>query len=189
MSRARNRIFVAIALPQRFKNQLLKIQDNWIGLPIRPTKPENLHITLVFLGYMDDQEMYQICKLTRETIAGQSSFELAFNRIYLALDKDSPRMIWLAGEPNRGIAQLKASLEGAYLDSDQSNFTRPEKQIFRPHITLARIKPQDWQRLPNKPIIEEKVDMRFRVDSVQVMQSALKPDGPEYVILESVELE
>ncbi len=42
--------------------------------------------------------------------------------------------------------------------------------------------------MPHKPVIDEKIKVEFSVDSVQVMQSILKPTGPEYVVLEDVEL-
>ena len=47
-----NRIFIAVNLPENVKKKLAEYEENWLDLPIRWTKKENLHITLVFLGYL-----------------------------------------------------------------------------------------------------------------------------------------
>ncbi len=188
MSQNRKRIFIAINLPERVKNQLIKIQYKWAGLPIYWTKPENLHITLVFLGYMEDEEMYQVCQLTKQALSEEDGFEIKLNRVCLALNHKLPRMVWARGEINQELVKIKTKLENTFLNSSQSDFTKPDKKVFHPHITLGRINLRQWQQMPQKPIIEEEINLSFMVDSVQVMQSLLKSGGAEYIPLESVEL-
>lgn len=188
MNSHRKRIFTAINLSEDIKGRLLKISREWTGLPVRWIKPDNLHITLVFIGYVEDEELYEICRLAKETIVGQGGFLLKLNRVCLGPSDNSPRMIWAEGEPDQRLKKLKVNLEKAFLDSSKSNFAKVEKQAFRPHITLGRINSQQWSRMPQKPHINKEINLEFSVDSVEVMQSLLKPSGPDYIILESIDL-
>ena len=61
-----HRVFIAINLPGKIKKELAKIQSQWPRLPIRWTKSENLHITLIFLGNLSDEEVGQTCIITNE---------------------------------------------------------------------------------------------------------------------------
>ena len=74
----RRRIFIAINLPEEIKEKLASQQEKIEDLftpyrseasgsgPIRWTKKDNLHITLIFLGYISNEELLEICKITRE---------------------------------------------------------------------------------------------------------------------------
>ncbi len=53
----RPRVFIAINLPEDIKNELISFQKKWPNLPCRWTKKENLHITLLFLGHLNEEEL------------------------------------------------------------------------------------------------------------------------------------
>ena len=65
-----------------------------------------------------------------------------------------------------------------------------EKREFSPHITLARIKTWQWREIEpeERPEIEREIDLNFEVNSIEVMESAIKRTGAEYNILESIKL-
>ncbi len=177
----KHRIFLAVNLPESIKKKLLEFQRQWSDLPVRWTKEPNLHITLVFLGYLSNEEMLEICRLTRQVAQKHQSFEIKLKRIYLGPPDRPPRMIWLEGEENDALTKLKNNLEEKLLNHRES---RP----FRVHITLARIRQEEWRSLPDKPEISQEISLIFPVNSIEIMESYLSRKGPDYTVLESIEL-
>jgi 2'-5' RNA ligase len=184
----KRRIFLAINLPDQIKKKLLEFQREWADLPVRWTKESNLHITLVFIGYIDDEEMLEICRLTKEIVQKHQSFEINLKRICLGPPHRPARMIWLEGEVNPALAQLRDDLEEVLFDSTRSGFSKRENRAFRPHITLARIRLPEWRHLTTKPEIDKEVSLVFPVETVEVMESHLSRGGAEYAVLESIKL-
>lgn len=181
----KHRIFIAINLPQDIINQLASYQKKWPELPVRWTNKENLHITLSFLGYLTDIEMGEICLVTKEVANNHNSLEVNLNKIsYGSLDKKPPRMVWARGEKSKELSILKNNLE--YNFSEKINFL-PEKRSFSPHITLARIKTFEWRAIEpeERPEINENIDLNFTVESIEVMESKLRRNGPMYAVVES----
>ena len=184
----KRRLFIAINLPENIKNRLVEYQKKWAYLPVRWTIKPNLHITLVFIGYVDDNEMYEICKIVREIAGRHSPFIINLERIILGPPNKFPRMFWVEGRVNEEIAKLKNDLEDSLLKSDNSGYKKKENRAYRPHITLGRIKQGQWRKLDFRPKIDEKFEFSFPVETIEVMQSNLKRTGAEYSVLESVEL-
>ncbi|MCK4453781.1 RNA 2',3'-cyclic phosphodiesterase [Candidatus Parcubacteria bacterium] len=183
------RIFIAINLPEKIKKELLSEQEKWPELPIKWVKPDNLHITLIFLGNINDQEILEIDKTVKGITARHQPFSINLNRIcYAPPKKIPPRMVWAEGEKVKELADLKQDLEKSLIDSG-INFT-PENRDFRPHITLGRIKTWEWSRIEpeERPEIDEEISLNFPVNSIEMMESQLKRGGAEYAILESVKL-
>jgi 2'-5' RNA ligase len=168
----KHRIFLAINLPEPIKKKLLGFQREWADLPVRWTKPANLHITLFFIGYVTDQEMLEICQLTRQIVQKHEPFEIKLERICLGPPKRPPRMIWAEGQRNEALSKLK---------NDLGEIGGNDYPIFRPHITLAR-------DLKTRPKINKEISLSFLVNSVEVMESHLSRGGAEYAVLESVPL-
>ena len=145
-----------------------------------------MHLTVVFVGYASNEETLKICQMTKKAAEQYESFNLNFQRICLGPPRKPPRLIWLEGEKNQALIALKKELEKNLVGAAR-NF-RSEYRDLMPHITLARIKQMEWQRLQQKPEIEEAVDFNVLVNSIEVMESELKRTGPEYTVLELVQL-
>ncbi|HUS49948.1 MAG TPA: 2'-5' RNA ligase family protein, partial [Candidatus Paceibacterota bacterium] len=77
----RQRVFIAINLPEDIKKKLTDYQEKWPELPIRWTKKDNIHITLFFLGYLNNEEIVEVCKMTKEVASRRSSFFVNLNKI------------------------------------------------------------------------------------------------------------
>jgi len=181
---ARHRIFIAINFPPRTKKEFVSYQKKWGDLPIRWTRENNLHLTLVFLGSVDDRDLPEVIERTNKAAENHHPFSIDFNRIFLGPPGRTPRMFWLEGRENQELSDLKADLAG---ELEALSF-KEEKRSFRPHITLGRIKMDSWARLQNKPKIEEKISVILPVNSIEIMESHLKSTGPDYFILESINL-
>lgn len=187
----RHRIFIAINLPEEIKKELVDFQKKWPDLPARWTKPKNIHITLAFLGYLTDQELFEVSKIVKEVASKYQPFEVKLNKVcYGPLEKKPARMIWAVGEKSEKFGSLRKDLERRLAESQNVRYI-PEKREFSPHITLARIRQWEFRRIEpeERPEINEDINFNFEVNSIEIMQSQLKRGGAEYSIFESFELE
>ncbi len=185
----KRRIFIAINLPEQIKKRLLDLQKEWADLPVQWTKVSNLHITLVFIGYVDDEEMLEICRLIKEIGPKHQAFEVKLDQVCLGPLNRPPRMIWAKGKISPQLTQLRDDLEQKLFNSVSKGFNQQKTRAFSPHITLARIRQREWRTLGIKPSIDKKISLSVPVASIEVMESHLSRDGAEYAVLESVELE
>lgn len=184
----RHRIFIAINLPEAIKNRLASYQKNWPTLPIRWTKKENLHITLMFLGYLTDEELLETIKITQKVAKKHQPFILNLKKIvYGPPKKMPPRMIWIEGEKSKELSNLQNDLENSFFSSSLIKGLEKEERVYTPHITLGRIKTWEFRQIEpeERPIVEEEINLNFGVNSIEVMESELKRGGAEYTILET----
>lgn len=184
----RQRVFIAINLPDQIKGQLISYHLKWPELPVRWTKKNNLHITLVFLGYVREEEILGLLNDVKGAVSKHQSFVIKLKRIYYGPDEKSPRMIWVEGEESEELGRLEKDLKGALAGLPPESGKKEERKIYIPHITLGRLKQWEFRRIEpeERPQINENIDLGFEVNSVDVMESHLKRGGPEYTILESV---
>lgn len=188
----KRRIFIAINLPEKIKKQLKEYREQHEELPVRWTKTNNLHLTLVFIGYVDNEQMLEACKITRKVAEETEPFFINFKRIItgpvaLRQAQGKPRMIWLEGEVNEELARLKSRLEEALL-AGNTGLQKAETRSFSPHLTLARVKSGEQEAGLNATDVETKFSLQLDVNSIEVMESDLKFDGAEYATLEECPL-
>lgn len=172
----KKKIFVEVGIPNPIKRRLMQKIAPWKELPVKWMKEENLHITVSFIGYVDESVVPDICQKINEAVADFESFEIAFDRIELGPDADDPKMIWFSGKQSAELGKLNETIEQALGMHPQQH-----KEFF-PHITLGRIRKIKWDALPQKPVINEKFAIAMVVESVSVMDS--RGGGAEYVPLE-----
>ncbi len=195
----KQRIFFALNLPEKIKEELSNYQKEIGGLfsffdgdVIRWTKKENLHITLKFLGYVNDKELLGLSQALKEATASQKRFSLKLTKICygpLPLER-VPRMVWVVGEPSREIVYLNEEIENL-VSKISKRYQEKGKRKFTPHITLGRIRQWQWQRIEpeERPSIERDLDLPLKVCSVEIMESILKKGGAEYKIIQSFSLQ
>jgi 2'-5' RNA ligase len=156
-----------------------------IGVGVKWTVKDNLHITLEFLGDLTDEELGNVCRVAGEVSKRHKIFSISLNKIlYGPPKKNPPRMVWVEGEKSDELADLKEDLQECLLEEIKF---RPDGQGFTPHITLARISEWAFRQIEpeERPEINEDIDLTFTVESIEVMESELKRSGPTYTILES----
>jgi len=176
----KKKIFVEIEVPNNLKRRLtLKISD-WSELPIKWMKEENFHITVAFVGYVDESMLPEICQKVKESVENFEAFDLEFDRIELGPNPEDPKTVWLTGEPCVELGMLNEEVERAL------GMRPTAHKEFRPHITLGRIRKLKWDELAEKPVIAEKLHVSMTVDSLSIMES--KGGGAEYVSLEECPL-
>jgi len=192
-----HRIFIAINLPEKIKDELEKLEKETAELfpeetsrgLVRWVKKDNLHITLLFLGYIEEENIPQICKIVNKIAKTQNPFSLEFKKVlYGPPNKIPPRLIWVDLEKSAELTDLVKKLKEKV---EETGFLeKMEKREFSPHITLGRIRTWQWKRIEpeERPDIKKDISLNFEVNSVEVMESQLKRSGAEYAILETCNL-
>lgn len=184
----RHRIFIAINLPHDIRKSLTSFEKKWQDLPARWTPLENLHITLVFLGDITDEELGETCIAVKEVSKKHRLFDIVLDQIGYGPDKKTPpRMLWASGQKSEELSLLKKDLEDSLLEKV---IFKPEERSFSPHITLARINTLAWRAIEpeERPEVAENIDINFTVELLEVMESELTRQGPRYTIIESHQL-
>lgn len=189
------RVFIAISLPENIRKKLANYKGKWPEIPAKWVKDFNLHITLSFLGYVKDEELMEIIKKTESVCKNHSGFEIKLSKIVFGPTGKKPaKMIWAVGDKNENLSKLANDLEKALFSGINQNMEKylPKKKekIFSSHVTLARLKQFQMNRIePDEiPEIDEDINFNFEVNSVEIMETELKKSGPTYIVLESIQL-
>jgi 2'-5' RNA ligase len=109
------------------------------------------------------------------------TFDISFGEIRKAPTEGNPKIIWLEGDFNPELTEIKNKTEEA-LSYQKGDFRK-----FAPHITLARIK-KPKETLVGKNI-NKKINLMVPVRSVEIMESLMERGGRAYYMLDSVSLE
>lgn len=163
----KRRLFVGISLSEALKKRLVRDMSAWTPAKeaLILTVPDNLHVTLFYLGFVEEEEVPEVCRKVGEASQGIPSFELTFTEMALVDGPEHPKMIWLTGEPSEPLKNLREAVEKTF-----SSFVASKKS-FRPHVTLAKIKKAKWQKLPEKPKLKDGVLFVDPVESISVFES------------------
>ncbi len=185
------RTFIAIDLDDPSREALARLSRRLArALPTaRIVAPETLHITLAFLGELDDLRITDAIEATREAAVGATPFWLAPGRIGVFGPDYAPRVIWVAigGQTGR-LQSLQRHLTRAL---EARGFTLDGKP-FAPHLTLARLTAPvsedtalrlDQLRSEPPPRAES-----WKVEDVRVMRSNLSQTGARYTPLAVIPL-
>lgn len=161
------RLFIGLPLSPALKKRLRREMERWPEEATLPTRETNLHVTVFYLGFILEDDIYDISQKIAAVTEGMPSFDLAFSRIEGIESEEDPKMIWLSGEPSDELRVLRQELERVF-----TNFTH-DKKAFRPHVTLAKLKRARWAALPKKPIIQKDVNFVEPVEEVVLYESLI----------------
>lgn len=182
------RCFVAVDLPPETKRKLGRlIQElrKHFG-DLKWVEPENLHITLKFLGEVPEAKLQAVERTLTETVRGFGPFTLRLGELgYFGSERDL-RVLWLAVE--EGVDPLKELAERVEAAMERIGFAR-EKRAFQAHLTLARAR--RGRRTPFRPrtVPSELQRQKIPVREVILFQSILRPEGPIYRKLRAFSLQ
>jgi len=183
-----HRTFIAINLQNNIKDKILDYRKDFLHIPAKWVEKENLHITLNFLGNLDDTQLMETIGIIEGVVENYESFVLNIEQMGFD-NKKPPRLIWLTLKKNQILNNLYQELEDNIYNLDSYQFKTREQRNFNAHITLARIKGFEAKRLQEQDFdIKKTLNLSFEVNSIEIMESELKKTGPEYTILRSFEL-
>ncbi len=174
------RSFIAIELPETVKKALAEFQQELgkCGADIRWGRPENIHLTLKFLGNIEEDKADIIAEKIKRTCKGHSGFKIGILGTGVFPNKRSPRVLWAGIDLNDDIMTLQNGIEEAMASL---GFER-EKRRFSPHLTLGRFRSSRGKQavLDKMDSYRENIFGIMDVDSVLLMRSDLDPDGAKH---------
>jgi RNA 2',3'-cyclic 3'-phosphodiesterase len=179
------RTFLAVELPAPVKDALRRRIDQLAQqMPdVRWVNVASLHLTLAFLGELDDNRVAAASEAAETVARANQPFTLRLAGVGAFGSARSPRVLWvgLAGEQARFLS-MQSALAAAL---ESRGFPR-EARPFAPHLTLARIKARladssldALARAQSQPA----VDVAWQVDAIAVMKSELLRSGAPYTAL------
>lgn len=186
------RTFIAIELPKEIKDALASLQGQLMtsGADVKWVKPENIHLTLKFLGERDEKKLEKIAAVLEEVAKNKNVFQAEVSSIGAFPRIDSPRVIWIGIE--KGDSETKEIAEE--LEEKIAKIGIPkEDRPFSSHITIGRTRSSlnqeklitGLRKLENKI---EKQTMHFSVTKITLFKSTLTPKGPVYEALKETSL-
>jgi 2'-5' RNA ligase len=175
------RTFIAVNLNPDIKEYLTFLQTNLSipGTKIKWVEKTNLHLTMKFLGYISLEETELIKSILKENTVRCSPFIIKLSsHLGIFPNYQMPRIVWV------GIQEGLSELEGLYNDLENNlankGFPREDKGFYG-HITIGRVK--FVKNKANFIQIAKRIDVNNlsqAVDSIDLMESQLTPNGPIY---------
>lgn len=187
------RAFIAVELPPPTRDMLADIVRHLasrVDGGVRWTRPESLHLTLRFLGNIDEESVPAVSEVVSRCAESARPFEVALGRIGGFERLRAMRVIWMSIAGDLGpLTELNSSVEG---ELESLGFAR-ERRAFRPHITLGRVRdgaPVPQRRAVAEALAGEAVEegATLPVESVSLIRSVLAPGGSEYTRLHTARL-
>jgi len=179
------RAFVAVAIPEGIKNQLAGIQSRLkrAAAEVKWTRPEGIHLTLRFLGYLSDDAIAKVRDAMAVVGREFSAFTVEIKGSGTFPERGRPRVIWA------GISQGEKELQAVFARLEQELIARglgEADKPFRGHLTLGRVKTgknvdklvEYLQRETGKSF------GAFEVRGICLFRSQLHPEGAVYTVLQ-----
>lgn len=168
----KRKLFIGIDLDPFLKKMLAKSIDGWRDLPVRWHPESSLHLTLLYLGYVHEDQMDDVADRIEEVCSEKEAFDVQFERIELGYkdaekkhDPKDAKLVWLTGTVSEELKDLRQGLEENF-----DMFVR-EKKIFRPHVTLGRMRMKKWQEQKVFPVIAQDMQIALDISTVTLFES------------------
>lgn len=180
------RLFVAVPIQEKSRREIINaiITDPTVKrMPVRWTAVQNLHLTLQFLGDVEERKIPEIKAILNKFEFSGFPGSLCFTRLGAFPDHDAPRVLWLGIKENKnlGIIQhdLTSALSGMGFNTDGKK--------FKPHLTLGRVRENVRFGTDNYVYLEQLVSAAVVSDSpldrITLFESVLRPCGPIYSVI------
>ena len=156
------------------------------GANVKLVEPENIHITLKFLGDTSEDHVSNIEEIMKNSVNGLESFEIKLKNVGVFPNQNYIKVVWIGIEKGEKIAQISNKI-----DEELSKLGyKKEKRGFSAHLTVARVRSaKNKEKLLQ--IIEKYRDIEFlsfKVESIKLKKSELTPKGPIYTTLNDVKI-
>lgn len=175
------RLFIAIKIHPSVKyiDTFKQISSSLRHERIKWVEPENMHLTLKFLGETDEKKIPEINLALQQAVAVSVPFSLKISNTGIFGSRYDPKVIWFGIEKHPELEKLAQNIFGGL----QLCGWQPDRQNFVPHLTIGRIKELNDKQLFQKTIshyhtleIQEE-----KVSEVVLYESILKREGPQYI--------
>ena len=181
----RLRTFIALDLGKTIRDKAVALQESLAraGSDVKWVEPENLHVTLLFLGEVDDRDVPTVCKAVAECCHQLAPFTMSVEHLGCFGSPRRPRTVWVGvGEGTQEVVALHDALEAVLLEL---GCYRREDRPYTPHLTLGRVAGERNAAALGTSLAEHAGWSAgpTRVAEVRVMSSELTREGPLYTVL------
>jgi 2'-5' RNA ligase len=181
------RSFLAFDLPPEIRDQIVELSRELrkSRLPARWVREGNIHLTIVFLGSVEENIVEDLKETVGSVVSGFTVFTVKLSGVGVFPNFRKPRVFWIGLDGDReGLSRLRHELQEALTVFG----LQEEKRPFRAHLTLGRFK----DRLDNDEELKRILDRYhgitselFSLDELVLFKSDLKPSGPVYTKMAS----
>lgn len=173
------RCFISIDIPEEVRREVKRIQEKLPDFSGKKTESENLHLTLKFLGEIDEEKIEKVKKELKKVKLNKFEAEVKHAGFF---DNKKYGVIWLYLSDCENIQKA--------VDGQLEDLFQPENR-FMSHLTIARVKKKledkkEFLEQLNKIKIEK---MNFVVDKFKLKKSTLTSKGPVYETIEEYGLD
>ena len=187
----RVRTFIAVDPGKAVRDRLVAFQEKLQreGADVKWVGPENLHVTLLFLGEVDERQVPAVCQTVSTALKEIEPFELSIERTGCFPNMRRPRILWVGvGKGRQELVAVHDALEKPLL---QLGCYRREERGYTPHITLGRIRNEGAGATLSGVLQKHQAFSAGEglVTSVHVMSSDLTSEGPLYTVMSRAKLQ
>lgn len=182
------RAFIAIELPQEIQerlNQIInRLKEQMGDVPVRWVDPENIHLTLKFLGDVSVTNIQVLQELLYAEVNSYKPMVISVGGLGAFPKLRSPRVIWVGVESPPEMVSIQRGIDAQTARIGYPSDSRP----FSPHLTLGRVSrnasPPEV-RVIGDVLNSQKIGFLgvARVMGIHLYRSDLKPSGAEYTQL------
>jgi RNA 2',3'-cyclic 3'-phosphodiesterase len=185
----KQRVFIALDLPEAVREGLTAWgRAELVDPALRPTRPESLHVTLVFLGAREPEEVEEIAALVRRSGVPAPTMKLEDP---ISLPRRRRAALFALPAPSAGASALQKALVDRLVTV---GLYEPEKRDFWPHVTVARVRPEGRGSRRPAAVLRRPGDLpegskhAFVSVRLTLYRSELQPGGSRYAPLAQIEL-
>lgn len=186
----RTRTFIGIDIGDAIRGSAAALQKELAkgGLDVKWATPESMHITLLFLGDVDDRELHAVCRGVKAAVSDEPAFALRVSGVGAFPNARRPKVVW------GGITDGADPLQRLHLALEEEMLElgcyRKEERGYTPHLTLGRVTTEGAgfalaAELPKRAGWQ---GGRVTVNEVLVYNSETGRDGPVYPVVGRVPL-
>jgi RNA 2',3'-cyclic 3'-phosphodiesterase len=183
--RQRLRTFIAVAPDTFTHDRLVGLQQRLAeaGVPVKWVEPDNLHLTLLFLGEVHAREIPAICSAVEQVCRTAPPFAMTLAGAGAFPTPRRPRTLIV--HVTEGADELRALHDALERPLLELGCYRREERAYTPHMTLGRVKATDDPAALSAAVQQfaKWQGGQTQVREVLVMSSELRADGPEYTVL------
>ena len=176
--------FIAIDIDSFPKLVQFENEIRNLGANVKLVEPENIHITLKFLGDTNEEYADRIDEIMKDAVKNSNPFEIKLKGAGVFPNQNYIKVIWIGIENGEQIGKIASKIDEKI---SELGFEK-ERRRFSAHLTIARVKSaKNKEKLLE--LIEKYRDIEFgslKVDTIKLKKSELTPKGPIYTMLKEV---
>jgi 2'-5' RNA ligase len=186
------RVFIAIDIDEKTRKAIGDLQkqlDAKVDIKkgdVKWVEPENIHLTLKFMGELDEAKLPEVREITKQVASAHQNFTLDIESVG-SFGGRSAKVVWVgAGKGTEELLALQKDLDDRLT---QAGFPSEDRQ-FSVHLTLCRVKNfKAGFKLADACVFFKDYKLgSISADALCIYQSQLTPQGPIYTLLESCKL-